>query len=618
MSFRSDLMARVFPLLLVLVNLTAAAFPLRAESPLYPPLEARRASPGNTTYHIDPRNGDDADSGLGREEAWRTFHPVNRLRLAPGHRVEVIAPGEFDHSLALAGAGTAEAPVEVRFAPGRYDLDPEHAFRRAYQISNTNADPGGRKAVGVLFDHAKHFRLSGPGASLVCRGKMIEVCIDHGEAITVEDLEFDYHRPTVSEFRVAEVGGDFIDIEIHEDSAHTLEDGAIVWRGEGWSHRGGLAQELDPATDRVRRRVNLLSKLEFEEIRPFLLRGRGEHGLKEGWIYQIRDPFRDYCGAFTRRSRDITWRDVTFRFMHGMGLVSQFSENLTFERVTIAPDEAGGRTTAAWADGIQVSGCRGKVLVKDCVFRGTHDDAINIHGTHLRVVGRTPGARQVRVRFMHDQTYGFRAFNPGDGVKFVHADSLAVYASNRVAEVRETGPKEMLLTLEDPLPAAFRENDVLENVTWTPEVEIRGCRVSRIPTRGFLITTRRAVRVEDNDFHATHMPAILIENDAAGWFESGGVRDMLIRGNRFHRCGEPVVHVNPRNSVPNASVHENIRVVENTFHLRGTTAVAAKSTSGLRVIDNVIHFPRAPGEGWMKTRNCEDVVAEGNQLIGAE
>ena len=112
-------------------------------------------------------------------------------------------------------------------------------------------------------------------------------------------------------------------------------------------------------------------------------------------------------------------------------------------------------------------------------------------------------------------------------------------------------PRTMLLQLENSLPTDIRENDVLENVTWTPEVEIRGCTVRHIPTRGFLITTRRPVLVEDNDFHATQMPGILIENDASGWFESGCVRDMLIRNNRFHDCGEPAIHINPRNAISN-------------------------------------------------------------------
>lgn len=582
------------------------------DTDLYPPVGQRLPSPGHTTYHIDPAAGDDTHSGLTRSQAWKSFRRINRLSLAPGDKVEIGAPGSFDQTLALAGAGTAADPVEVRFAPGSYDFHPDHAFRSTYQISNTNADPDGLKAVGILLAGAKHFRLSGPGASVVYRGKMIEVCIDGCEHVSISGLSFDYHRPIVSEFRVVAAGDDHADLAIHKDSLYTLKEGAITWQGEGWSETTGLAQELNPTTGELHRRRDPLLRLKLEETKPSYIRARGKHDMKPGHIYQIRNPNRDCAGVFTRRSRDITWKHVTFRFIHGMGLVNQFSENLTFDSVVIEPDPASGRTTAAWADCIQVSGCKGKLLVKDCVFSGAHDDAINIHGTHLRVVERLPG-RQIKVRFIHRQTFGFMAFNSGDEIEFVHSDTLATYGANRVIEARMIDPLELLFTLEKPVPDEFRENDVIENVTWTPEVEIRGCRVSHIPTRGFLITTRRKVLVEDNEFLATHMSAILIENDAEGWFESGCVRDMTIRRKRFVRCGEPVVNINPRNSAPNDSVHQNIRIQDNEFILRGATAIKARSTTGLRVTGNRIHAGGGTDEARaIQTTDCADVVTDRN------
>jgi hypothetical protein len=583
--------------------------------PLYPAAGTRTPSRGHTTYYLDPAAGDDANSGRERKLAWRTFARVNQWRLAPGDRVEIIAPGSFDQTLMLAGAGTAEAPVEVRFAPGRYDFHPDRAFRDAYQISNTNDDPEGRKAVGILLTSARHFRIAGPGACLVFRGKMIEVCIDRSEDITISGLQFDYHRPTVSEFQVAAVGDGYVDLRIHRDSPYTIADGKITWQGEGWSHTTGLAQELDLATNDLWRRRDPLAGLALEEVEPFLVRARGKHGMRPGRVYQIRDTRRDYAGVFTQDSKNITWRDVKFRFLHGMGIVNQFSENLTFDSVAIAPDEKSGRTTAAWADGLQVSGCRGKVVVKDCVFSGAHDDAINVHGTYLRVVERLPG-RQVKVRFRHPQTFGFPAFHPGDEVKFVHWDSMASYGPNRVREARLLEPKELLLTLEKPVPAEFREDDVLENVTWTPAVEIRGCTVSRIPTRGFLITTRRPVLVEDNEFLVTHMSAILVAADAHDWFESGSVRDLTIRRNRFIRCGEPVVHVNPSNSARNDAVHQNIRIEDNQFVLRGTTCVEARSASGLRFTGNTITSDRKLDQARsIQTSDCVEVVIRDNVVI---
>ena len=602
----TQLTIRIFIFFLILPGFLSAA------APNDPAAADRPTSPGGITYHIDPTSGDDANSGRTKDRPWKTFHPVNRLTLAPGDHIEVH-PGRFDHSLSLTGSGTAGKPVTVHFTPGRYDFDPLHAHREAYQISNTNADPDGLKAVGLHLKQAKHLRISGPGAVIHARGKMIHVCIDACEDITLDGLAFDYHRPTVSEFTVTATGDDFAELVVHKDSAYTIKDGALIWQGEGWTESGGLGQELDLKTGRVKRMKDPLAGLRFSETKPFHLRATGNHRLKPGLIYQLRNPFRDYCGAFTRHSRDITWRNVHFRFIHGMGIVSQFSENLTFDSIRIAPDPASGRTTAAWADCIQASGCRGKFLVKNSHFSGAHDDAINIHGTHLRVVESHPERREVKLRFIHDQTFGFPAFLTGDDVEFARRDSLATYGPNRVAGSVLLDPKTMLVALENPLPSDIRENDVMENVTWTPEVEIRGCTVRHIPTRGFLCTTRRPVLIEDNDFHATHMPAILIENDANGWFESGPVRDMTIRNNRFHHCGEPGIHINPRNSVPNKSVHRNIRIENNTFHLRDKLAIGAKSTTGLHITGNTIHSPQPlSNNSWLHTTDCDDVTVEAN------
>lgn len=587
----------------------------RSSDNMYPSQEHRKRSPGNTTYYIDPTDGNDSNSGLKRKLAWRTFNRINHLLLSPGDRVEITSPGSFDRTLMLMGAGTAKAPVNINFARGRYDLYPKRTITRKYQISNTNDAPDSGKAIGILLDGAKHFRIAGPGARIVYRGKMIEVCIDSCENISISGLHFDYHRPTVSEFTVKTVGEGYVDLQIHKDSQYTIENGRITWKGEGWSYKTGLAQELDPRTNKVWRRRDPLKALTLDEIKPFLLRGRGRHNMKAQRVYQIRDTRRDCAGVFTRRSSNITWKNVTFRFLHGMGLVNQFSENLTFDTVAIAPDKASGRTTAAWADCIQASGCKGRLLVKNCVFSGAHDDAINIHGTYLRVVERI-SQKRIKVRFMHAQTFGFMGFNAGDEIEFVGWDSLKPYGPNRIKEAKPLNPKELLLTLEKPVPSEFKQNDVVENVTWTPEVEILGCTVSRIPTRGFLITTRRKAVVWNNKFLGTRMSAILLAGDAKGWYESGCIRDMTIRDNRFVRCGEPVINVNPSNTVANDSVHQNIRIEGNTFVLDGASCIRAKSTKGLNVTGNTIYLERAvKDESAIQTSNCSNVKANKNRYL---
>ena len=583
---------------------------------MYPPEKFRSQSEGNTTYFIDPVKGNDSNSGLNEKRAWRTFNPLNRLLLSPGDRVEITSPGSFDQTLFLMGEGTVEKPVEVNFAPGRYDFFTDNIYKEKYNISNTNGSPDSLKAVGILLKHARNFEISGEGAEIVYRGKMIEVCIDSCENISVSDLQFDYQRPTVSEFKVVEAGEDYADIQIHKDSKYKIENGNIIWYGEGWTSTTRiLGQELNLETNDVRRLWDPLEGMHFEQIEPNLVRAKGEHKMKLHHVYQLRETFRDYAAVFTRRSKNISWKNVNFYFMHGMGMVCQFSENLSFDSVSIAPDSTSGRTTAAWADCLHISGCKGKVLVKNCIFKGAHDDAINIHGTYLRVVEKISDT-ELKLRFMHKQTYGFMAVNPGDEIEFINSESYKSYGTNRVMQAILLNPKEILITLEESVPEKLDLEDVIENVTWTPEVEIRGCSVSWIPTRGFLISTRRKALVEDNEFLATHMSAILLAIDANNWFESGYVHNMTIRNNKFIHCAEPVILIEPGNSVPNNSVYQNIKIANNEFVLRNELIVKAKSTKGLSVTGNMIYSKESLNDRLsIQTNDCMGVKTDNNSYL---
>ena len=110
------------------------------------------------------------------------------------------------------------------------------------------------------------------------------------------------------------------------------------------------------------------------------------------------------------------------------------------------------------------SGCKGKILIKNCVLSGAHDDAINVHGTYLSIVEKIAD-NQLKVRFMHKQTYGFMAFNRGDEIEFVNQETYASYGMNRVKEAVLLNPKEMLLTFEKSSPQGLAIGDAIENVT---------------------------------------------------------------------------------------------------------------------------------------------------------
>jgi hypothetical protein len=368
-----------------------------------------------------------------------------------------------------------------------------------------------------------------------------------------------------------------------------------------------MAQEAIPETGRCWRRGgwNPFATAVAEDLGGGRVRLNGTRGLVQGRQFQFRNVTRDTTSAVNTRCRNLAFRDCTFHSLPGMGIVSQFTEDLAFERVRIVPRPGTLRTCPAWADCLHVSGCRGRILVDGCSFSGTQDDPINVHGTHLRIVEKT-GPSQVLLRFMQPQTYGIAAFQPGDRVEFVNHRTLRSYATNTVSALDRKTDKDWLLTLAEPV-AGFGENDVVDNVSWYPDVTIRNCTVTMDSCRGFLLTTRGKALIEGCTFTRTEMSAILVEDDAEGWFESGPIRDLTIRGNRFIQCGQnghPVVWINPHVLADGGPVHENIRILDNIFDGGG---VSARHVRGLVVRGN-----RFSGAVSVSAPNCVEAVVDGN------
>ncbi|MRN56001.1 right-handed parallel beta-helix repeat-containing protein [Paenibacillus sp. LC-T2] len=495
--------------------------------------------------------------------------------------------------LAIEAAARISGPVVLDCPPGCYHFYPEVAVRAPYYISNTASEvenPDVTRTIGILLKGIHNLTLEGNGSLFVFHGKQTLLLLDSCTHVDIRNLHMDYAQPTVVEMTIVECGNDYFDVSVHPDSRYALSNGKLNWIGENWRFEEGPMQVYDPIRDTTWRIENWVEQtLHIEEIRPMLLRFYCDvhPSVVIGSILQTRDGVRDQVGVFIVESSDIRFIDVGMHFMHGLGMVGQFSHNLTFQRVDLSPRCETGRSVAGFADFIHLSGCRGKVRIEGSRFIGAQDDAINVHGTYLRIVGR-PAANILKVRFMHAQTYGLQAFYPGDELDFIRGGSLTVYGSNRINSVEILNPRELLLTLVHPVPEGIGEHDVIENVTWTPEVEIVDNYFARIPTRGILVTTRRKVLIADNIFERMTMSAILIAVDAESWYESGQVEDVTITGNRFIECGSsehPVIRIAPENSVVDEKmpVHRNITIEHNRFEISNLDAIilSAKSTRTL-------------------------------------
>jgi len=301
--------------------------------------------------------------------------------------------------------------------------------------------------------------------------------------------------------------------------------------------------------------------------------------------------------------------------MHGMGVVSQFCENISIDSVVIKPEEKSGKTCSAWADILHFSGCRGMIDINNCFLSAANDDAINVHGTYLKIIEKL-FAKQIKVRFMHNQTYGFDAFKAGDSVDFIHPASLLSFGKNLITATKKLNDKEILLTLQKPVPSDSLNDAVVENISWTPQVRIQNTTITKIPTRGILVTTRRKVIIENCTFQRVHSNAVLVEDDAASWYESGMVKDLTIRKNNFVECGEPVISIHPENKVNQGAVHQNISIINNKFILNDAIAMSAQNVSNISFSGNEIKTRAVVNiNGLIEVKDCQNVTLSDNKIL---
>lgn len=150
-----------------------------------------------------------------------------------------------------------------------------------------------------------------------------------------------------------------------------------------------------------------------------------------GISYQMRQTTRDHPGVFLWKDKDVTLKGIDFRFLHGFGVVGQSTDTITMDGLNFGTGEGTGRSTAGYADFVQMSGCKGVITVVNSSFSNPHDDPINVHGTFLQVVEKISDTK-IKVRYMHNETAGFPSFFVGDQVEFMtKGDMLPVSDSVR-------------------------------------------------------------------------------------------------------------------------------------------------------------------------------------------
>lgn len=502
--------------------------------------------------------------------------------------------------------------IVIRFQKGRYDFYPEGAAIREYYISNH--DQNNPKTVGIALEKFKNLTIEGNGADLMFHGRMLPISLIEASNVKLENLSIDFEKPQIAQIKIIE--NDTLKGNIVFETApwvkYLIKDSVFYNTGEGWEIQptSGIAFESKTKhiifnTGDIRVGTKRVAEMLGGKIKAYNWKNKK---LIPGTVIALRNGQRPAPGIFVHKGKNISLVNVKVHYAEGMGLLVQLTENIYMDGFSVCL--RGGndpRYFTTQADATHFSSCKGEIVSKNGLYEGMMDDAINIHGTYLKLVKKID-SKTVIGKYMHDQSYGFDWGYAGDSVQFIQSKTMELletkYAIASITPVRtnENDPiKEFKIEFAKELDAEIdpsKQDIGIENLTWTPSVIFTGNTIRNNRARGALFSTPKRTLIARNLFDHTSGTAILLCGDSNGWYETGACRDIEIRDNKFinaltsmYQFTNAVISIYPE--IPDLKnqkkyFHSGIRIHNNHFNTFDVPILYAKSVDGIIFKDNNI------------------------------
>jgi hypothetical protein len=313
-----------------------------------------------------------------------------------------------------------------------------------------------------------------------------------------------------------------------------------------------------------------------------------------------------------------------------MGVIAQNSRTISLNKVDVTVREGSSRMVSTNNDATHFVNCEGLIRLENCTFQHQLDDGTNVHGMYNEVSGVGPD-NAIEVQIMHFQQVGVCIYRKGDRVVIVNKDTQLPKGYAIVTSVAQRNQHFIELSVEAEPGTEIHKGDIVENADRMPEVEIRHCRIGDNRARGLLIATNRRTVIEDNLFY-TSGSSINSGTEAFHWYESGTIRDLTIRRNKFINCGygkwgDGMIRIQPRFQNPQPQDKEclvqNIKITDNEFYTFKPTILNILSVQGVEFSRNRIRRsmdfqPFGPLNHCMELVSCEQIVIKDNQFEGFE
>ena len=478
--------------------------------------------------------------------------------------------------------------------------------------------------VFTLIKGKKNITLDFRGATLVMHGKIQPFLIDSSENIKIKNCKVTYDRPPYTEAIITEVGEEYAGLRLSEHCPCRIEEGRLVPYGEGWentrlNYKGCFYQVFDRETRKgcglglgvMGNTIELDPDWAFRPTaysverrgEDIIMKGKHPDYFAAGRALVIAHETRSISSVFMIDSKDVELKDYRILCGWGMGIYSYRTENIVLDGVRLTYDRLSPSIVSNAADAVHTFGTSGSFIIRNCVFEGMIDDAINIH-SNFRTVARVDG-NELYTDLASCERQANDLYRVGDEIAVYRGKTMeetARYTVKNIEHISETFSK---FTLDRPcLPHA--EGDLIESLTANCNVLIENCIFGKANSH-LRLQSRRKFVIRNCE---TELP-LLLSGDASYWFESGPLTDLTVENCRFigPRANVRILsEVLPTEAEP--YYHKNLKIINNELD----TDVPVKGGNA----DGIVFKGNKNISGLsmkLDLTNCGDVYAEGCSVM---
>lgn len=292
-----------------------------------------------------------------------------------------------------------------------------------------------------------------------------------------------------------------------------------------------------------------------------------------------------------KESDDTVLEDITMYAAAGMAvMVLPRCNNLVIDGLKMLRREDGSVFMAGNCDGVHITGLSGKFTMRNCVFDGLGDDALNIHSTAGTITAVYPEENRIKCNYCkktEDGKLSAKWCQKGDTVKVFTLPSMKVAATLKVQSFEDGFLSYELIDGEVEVGCE------LQNMAFAPSCEIDNCIVKNTRARAFIIQTPN-VEIKNCTLFGMSFNAIKVAPAFEYWHEVGPVDNLYIHDNKIEKCNwantsVPAIGVYTSHRGNDESVtglHRNIRIENNVFTRAEGLCINVSSSDGVTVKGN--------------------------------